>query len=263
MSHILTSRLTTGVLSILPFNDDDESVTLRTARTVYDLLRQLYSVHDYTSSSALYSELCNLQCRGRVLDYVTKWRAGIAQLRAARFNVSFCMVIEWFLDRLPTSVPYDILCFRTMENINNITANDITAFIKLTDEVLRIDSTYRCTSNTRSIPTRFMNSVPPATTSLSSSLSTVTATKPFQSRSSLVCSNCGLPGHTIDKCFKTGGGLEGKRDQYLASRTRIQAHLAQITELINSNLIDEPDPPCTSCGIFMLRRTLPAEFELP
>ena len=246
VSHILTSRLTAGVLSILPFNDDDEAVTPRTARKVYDLLRQLYSVHDYTSSSALYSELCNLQCGGRVLDYVTRWRAGIAQLRAARFNVSFCMVIERFLDRLPTSVPYDILRFRTMENINNIAVDDIAAFIKLTDEVLRIDSTYRRASNTQSIPTRSMSSVPPTTTSLPSSSSTVAAIKPSQSRSSIICSNCGLPGHSVDKCFKTGGGLEGKRDQYLASRTRIQAHLAQITELIDSNLIEEPDPPCTS-----------------
>ena len=38
VSHILTSRLTAPVLSILPFNDDDESIEPRTARTVYELL---------------------------------------------------------------------------------------------------------------------------------------------------------------------------------------------------------------------------------
>ena len=109
VSHILTSRLTTSVLSILPFEDDDKSLTPQTAHTVYDVLWKLYSVHNHTSSSALYSELCNLQCNGRVLEYVTKWRAGVLQLRAARFIFSFPMIIERFLDWLPTSVPYDIL----------------------------------------------------------------------------------------------------------------------------------------------------------
>ena len=76
----MISRLTATVLSILPFDDDDNSIAPRTSRTVYDLLRKLYSVHDHTSSSALYSELCNLQCSGRVMEYVTKWRTGITQL---------------------------------------------------------------------------------------------------------------------------------------------------------------------------------------
>ena len=77
VSHILTTCLASAVFSILPYADDDRSLARRTACTVYNLLRQLYSVHDHTSSSALYSELCNLHCGGRVLEYVTKWRAGI------------------------------------------------------------------------------------------------------------------------------------------------------------------------------------------
>ena len=77
VAHILTSRLTTSVLAILLFDDDDNSIAPHTARTIYELLRQLYSVHDHTSSSALYSELCNLQCGACVLEYITKWHAGI------------------------------------------------------------------------------------------------------------------------------------------------------------------------------------------
>ena len=252
VSHILTSRLTTSVLSILPFDDDDEHIDPRTARTIYELLRQLYSVHDHTSSSALYSELCNLQCGGRVLDYVTKWRAGISQLRAARFVISFRIVIERFLDRLPTSVPYDILRFRTMETINSVVVDDVTAFIKLTDEVLKIDNSYRRTSHNRPISNRPSNNttmprVTPSQTSISSTtIPTKTSSQP--SRSSLVCSNtnCGATGHTIETCFKVGGGLEGKRDQYLASRNRVQAHLAHLTDVLDSNPVDDPDPPSTS-----------------
>ena len=222
VSHILTSRLTAPVLSILPFDDDDESIEPRTSRTIYDLLRQLYSVHDHTSSSALYSELCTLQCGGRVMDYVTKWRAGITQLRAAKFVVSFRIVIERFLDRLPTSVPYDILRFRTMETINSVPVDDVAAFIKLTDEVLKIDNTYRRTSHTRPSSTRSSNPVSrtPSTVHTSSNPAPPrSSSQPLPPRSSLVCSNtnCGATGHTIDTCFKVGGGLEGKREQYLAS----------------------------------------------
>lgn len=87
------------------------------ARTVYELLRKLYSVHDHTTCSALYTDLCILQCGNRVQEYVTKWRGGINQLRAAKFIISSRMVIERYLDRLPTSVPYQILCFRVVEKL--------------------------------------------------------------------------------------------------------------------------------------------------
>ena len=241
VSHILTSRLSASVLSIIPFDDDDESLVPRTARTIYELLRQFYSINNHISSSALYSELCNLQCGERVLEYVTEWRAGITQLRTAKFIVSFHMVIEHFLDRLPSTIPYDILRFRAMENIDNVSVDDITAFIKLTDEVLKIDNNYRRISNTRSTSAHAVNPVPYAMAS-SLPLSSPTVATISQPRSSLVCSNCNAIGHTVDKCFKAGGGLEGKRGQYLASRTRIQAHLAHLTEILEGNIVDEPDP---------------------
>ena len=69
------------------------------------------------------------------------------------------MVIEHLLDQLPTSVPYNILCFRTMETINDVLVDNITAFIKFTDEVLKIDNTYRCTSSSRSNPARNNNNI--------------------------------------------------------------------------------------------------------
>ena len=246
VSHILTSRLTPSVLAILLFDDDDESIAPRTARAVYTLLRQLYSVHDHTSSSALYAELCNLMCGGRVLDYVTRWRAGIIQLRAARFTISFRMVIERFLDCLPTSVPYDILRFRTMETINDIGVDDVTAFIKLTDEVLKIDNTYRRTRPTTTRSSNPAPRIPPPPTS--SSIINVPKPSTQPARSSLICSNtnCGAIGHTIDTCFKIGGGLEGKREQYLASWTCVQAHLAHLIDVLDGNSIDEPDPPSST-----------------
>ena len=151
--------------------------------------------------------------------------------------ISFHMIIERFLDHLPSSVPYDILRFHTMKTINDISDDDITAFIKLTDEVLAIDNTYHCTSNNRPTTTRSLNNVPHIPhASITQPLSSVIATKPR-------CSNCGILGHLIDKCFKAGGGLEGKCDQYLTSRNRVQAHLALLTELLDSNSVEETNQP--------------------
>ena len=51
-------------------------------------------------------------------------------------------------------------------------------------------------------------------------------------RSTLNCSNCHGRGHTVDTCFKAGGGLEGQCDKYQANRTHAQAHLAHLDEAI-------------------------------
>ena len=278
VSHILTTRLTSTVLSILPFDDDNDGPNPRTARTVYELLRKMYSVHDHISSSALYTELCNLQCGNRVQEYVTKWRGGITQLRAAKFIISYRIVIERFLDQLPTSVPYQILQFRVMETIDTIPIDDVSAFIKLTDDVLKIDSTYRRRRSqlppnnepdiidepeTAPSPVAALSVTNPPviikTTARcklnpkSSLKSTTTSFLPLPSPSvvttktpsQLQCSNCSAMGHRVDKCFQAGGGLEGKRDQYVVSRNRAQARLAHLTEVLDSNLVDGLNSPPT------------------
>ena len=55
-----------------------------------------------------------------------------------------------------------------------------------------------------------------------------------------------MTGHTIETCFKNGGGLEGKRDQYLASRIRVQAHLAHLTDVLEGNFTEDSEPPLVS-----------------
>jgi hypothetical protein len=128
-----------------------------------------------------------------------------------------------------------------MDRIDTISVDDLSTFLKVTDEVLDIDSMHRRTTPASSqrhqplIP-RPNNSHPVASTS-----SPVTASLPLPARpnrSSVICSNskCGMTGHTIDKCFKPGGGLEGKRDEYLASLNRAQAHLAHLTDILDGNL---------------------------
>jgi hypothetical protein len=65
---------------------------------------------------------------------------------------------------------------------------------------------------------------------------------PNRFKSTVICSNvkCGTIGHTIDTCFKEGGGLEGQRDAYLAKHRGAQAHLAQFDDFIASH--DQAQP---------------------
>ena len=247
VTHILLARLHATVRAILPSDDDDDD-TPRTSRTIYTVLRKSYSVHGHASGSALYAELRNLQCGSRVQEYVTRWRGGISQLRSAHHPFSIRDVIEVFLDRLPTSVPFQILRFKYMSQIDDVLTTDISFFFKITDEVLDIDSLHKKTTSSLnptmrnpiprpSVPPS-LNQAPPSTTSTTATLPSVPTSRP--ARSSLTCinSNCRNIGHTIDRCFKPGGGLEGKRDEYLSNLNRVHAHLAQLTEIIEGNMDD-------------------------
>jgi hypothetical protein len=149
-------------------------------------------------------------------------------------------VIELFLERLPASVPFQILCHKVMERIDLIRDDDIAEFIRLTNDALDIDTLYRRTTPSRPLPASIQrtptSSLPrvspvPAVPATTVSLPVVASSRP---RSTLVCSNtnCGASGHTIDTCFKTGGGLEGQRDQYMAKRKGAQAHLAQLDDFL-------------------------------
>ena len=108
VTHVLLARLHATVRAILPSDDDDAVATPRMSRMIYTVLRKSYSVHGHASGSALYTELRNLHCGSRVQEFVTKWRGGISQLCSAHHPFSIRDVIEAFLDRLPTFVPYQI-----------------------------------------------------------------------------------------------------------------------------------------------------------
>ena len=149
-------------------------------------------------------------------------------------------VIELFLERLPNSVPFQVLHHKVMERIDLIQDDDVTEFIRISNEALDIDSLYRHANPLQTtLPPRSSPSIPRATTTPSTSASAPVPTPPVpaHSRSHLVCSNnnCGATGHTIDTCFKVRGGLEGQRDAYLAKQKGAQAHLAQFDEFLASH----------------------------
>jgi hypothetical protein len=242
-SHVLLSRLSPIVRSLLPYDDCDPT-SPRTSRVIYDTLRETYGLRGYVAGSALYADLRASLCGSRVQEFITKWRSGVSQLRSARYPLIIREVIELFLERLPTSVPFQILRHKVMERIDSIRDDDVTEFIRITNEVLDIDNLYRRSNPPRSTAnpasrssTTTVPRVPPAISPGTPASTTITSSTAVPTpRSKLLCinSNCGLTGHTIDTCFKVGGGLEGQRDLYLAKRKGAQAHLAQFDDLIAS-----------------------------
>jgi hypothetical protein len=124
VTHILLAHLHVTVHAILPSDDDDDVATPRTLRIIYTILRKSYSVHGHASGSALYTELHNLQCGSCVQEFVTGWHRGIPQLCSTCHPFFICDVIEAFLDRLPNSVPYQILRFKYMDQIDQFLFQD-------------------------------------------------------------------------------------------------------------------------------------------
>ena len=119
-----------------------------------------------------------------------------------------------------------------MRQIDAIRDDDVMSFMRVTNEALDIDSHYCPTATVtgRQPP----HTVAPVSTThptaISTSILSTANTNNATPRSSLLCSNCQIRGHTVDTCFKPGGGLEGQRDKYQANRTWGQAHLALLDD---------------------------------
>ena len=148
-----------------------------------------------------------------------------------------------------------------METINTIPVDDVASFIWVSNEALNIDNVYRCAPPTAHLAPRVAPSIP--TTMTSSSTAQAPSSKAPQSP--LVCTNtnCGLTGHLIDTCFKVGGGLEGKWEQYMASRGRVQAHLAHLIDVLEGNPEDDPDPPPSTLEIVESSPTFEHDIDIP
>ena len=129
-----------------------------------------------------------------------------------------------------------MLCHETMRQIDSVCDDDIMAFIHITNKTLDIDSHYRSTITTATCqPSHSINhprAAPPTAPSIVPPTTTLPPTAMTPIGSTLNCSNCHGQSHTVDTCFKAGGGLEGQHDKYQANRTCAQAHLAHLDEAI-------------------------------
>jgi hypothetical protein len=96
--HVLVSRLGTTPRGLLP----SSSTISRTALLIYQTLTQYYGTCNFADCTELLNSLHNSACvAGRVPDFVSKWRVGLAKLQSAQFAFNIKICISLFVRGLP------------------------------------------------------------------------------------------------------------------------------------------------------------------
>ena len=248
VQHILVSRLGSIPRGLLP----SSSMITRTALSIYQTLTQFYGTCNFADCTELLNSLHNSTClAGRVPEFVSKWRIGLVKLQSARFvfNVKIC--ISLFVRGLPSIPAFNSLRANLPRRIAAIDdINDYGAFIGLTDTVLELDTIFRPSSQSQT--SRPPRPPPPASTPQVPAVPVIPSVPVTSVPSSLApkkeqnCGNCksrGLrcTGHTDATCFQPGGGMEGRREEYMANRGRVHAMFAECLE--NAFSASEEDLP--------------------
>ena len=212
--------------------------------TVYITLRHHYDAGDYSAVMVIEARLRQLRClptRGgvHVTDFVTTWHTSINQMEAASFLPGTRQLLSIFVDSLPNStVAFINLYDDIMSSLNEPLEQSLPNIHYLFDRTIQIDNNIqrnRILHPTIRHPLQSQQSVPatmtPNTTTVSTPVSKSQGTRTDRQTTTLICSNCGRPGHNVPTCFQPGGGMEGRREEYLASRPpRPIAHIAEIED---------------------------------
>ena len=228
--HILVSRLGSVPRGLLP----SPNIVTRTALAIYKLLLQYYGTCNFADCTDLLGSLHGLICTpGRVQEFVSKWRTGISRLQSAKviFNIKICM--SFFVRGLPSIPAFNSiraeLPFRIAAILHD---QDFGAFISMTERVLELDTIFRSASQNPRQPR-----VPtiPNPTILPSPAAPESSPRALNSKPVQTCNNCksrGLRnvGHTDGTCFQPGGGMEGRRDEYLKNKGHIHAMFVEYLE---------------------------------
>ena len=231
-AYILTSRLSPSVLGTIPIANSQLG-QCRSARNIYVTLKNNYGAGNYSAVMAIETCLCRLRClptRGgvRIPDYVTTWRMLYNQMEAAGYPPSTRQALTMFIDGLPTNiVSYITLYDNIMISLNEPNDSLLLNIYQLFDHVTRINGNI-----TRSKLLNPDHRTHQHTNHPTSTNSTVVPTKDADTKTVPKCNNCGLLGHTDSTCFQPGGKMEGRREEYLASRPmKHQAHLADVEDI--------------------------------
>jgi hypothetical protein len=245
VSYILTSRLAPLVLGTLPIANAQLGLR-RSARVAYTTLKNNYGAGDYSAVMSIEARLRRLRClpaRGgvRIPEYVSIWRSSYNQMEAAGYPPSSRQALTMFADGLPTNtVSFINLHDTVITSLNEPNEALLPNLYYLFDQVIRLDN-IAARSRTLHNDTRPHNPLPhqpsitTSTTLTPSATKSTTVSTPNDSTStqpntmgrSRKCNNCGGVGHTDTTCFQPGGGMEGRREEYLANRpARAQVHLA-------------------------------------
>ena len=235
--HILVSRLGIIPRGLLP----SPNLVTRTALSIYRMLVQYYGTCSFTDCTELLNSLHNSVCTtGRVQEYVSKWRTGISRLQSARFSFDVKTCISLFVRGLPLISAFTSLRADLPERIAAMPNQDLSSFVMITEKVLQLDTIFRSASQAQAPrPTHRpppLSAPPPAPgPSSSTALPAVSDTTARAPKQIPTCGNCKsrgirFSGHTDATCFQPGGGMEGRREEYMNNKSRVHAMFAEYLE---------------------------------
>jgi hypothetical protein len=212
----------------------------RSARTVYTTLRHQFGAGDYSAVMVIEARLRQLRClptRGgvRITEFITTWRISINQMEAAGFLPGIRQLLSILADGLPhNTVAFVNLYDNIISSLNEPNERLLPNIHHLFDRIVSIENNIQrnriLNPNIRRPP-----QAPPFTTPSTQPLPTTAVgpppATPQGTQTTLRCSNCGRPGHGGPTCFQPGGAMEGRREEYLASRMpKPIAHIAEVEE---------------------------------
>ena len=199
-------------------------------------MSQYYGTCNFADCTELLNSLQTSACtNGRVPDFVSRWRIGLVKLQSARyvFNIKTC--ISLFIRGLPAVPAFNSLRADLPRRIAAIDdVHDYGAFIAMNETVLELDTIFRPAQSQRQSRLPAVPPVPPPPP-IPPSSSFTSESSAVQSKRDLLCRNCksrGLRGigHVDATCFQPGGGMEGRRDEYMNNKSHVHAMFAECLE---------------------------------
>ena len=174
------------------------------------------------------------------------WRTSLNQMEAAGFLPGLRQLLSIFADGLPhNTVAFVNLYDNIILSLNETNEQQLPNLHHLFDRTINIDNNLQCTQilNPRCLPLS-APAVPSPSLSTTLTPSPPSTALPATSgnRSGRRCSNCGRESHTEDMCFQPGGAMEGRREEYLASRAPKVTHIAEVEE----NHVDNDESTTTT-----------------
>ena len=240
----------------------------RTAYTMYATITRYFGLQNFGDCDELATSLLQSRCEhNRVQDYVARWRAGITRLCSAKYPFSTRVFINAFVKSLPNTITFATLRAFLPDRLASWNDSDIGSFIMITNEVMDLEVAFRNSpssvqSRSRSGPrssslaTQVLTPPPPlpsTTTVPSAPSSAIPPAPPRAPKLTLTCGNCkerGLryTGHTDGTCFQQGGGMEGRREEYMSNKGRFHAMFVECLD---------------NASLFCESATLPDHFSPP